>query len=285
MRDNLTGERSYVRNTLLQKRAAKLITPSLPVPVASESTSLSLPSKTYPSSPLLSSLPSSSSSSSLSLLDIISISSDDETDFVTCNPHIPIPTVPVSNTPVHLSKSPIPSLINQKRLLRQSPEVIIVLDSDEDNEDSEMMKKQRIGQAVKQEDEVKIKTERSASQAHMYTLPQQHKHQHKQRHVHPPFVDTVFHTSEDNESPKWPQDYYVCDVAKAFRDPPRGMSKKAAFQAYFPGLLFKKSTFYDNYNLWIRTPTNLCTKHVDYGHTPKGSWREFLDSRAQYLNK
>ena len=159
--------------------------------------------------------------------------------------------------------------------LRQLPEVIIVLDSDE--EDEAVVKKQRMDQEVKQEDEVKIKMERSDS--YMDMLPQQ-----RERHVHQPLVDTVFHTSSEDDSPNWPQDYYVCDVAKAFKDPPRGVSKKAAFQAYFPEIIFKKSTYYDNYNLWIRTPTNLCTKHANYGRTPKGLWRGFLDARAQYLN-
>ena len=136
-----------------------------------------------------------------------------------------------------------------------------------------MVKKQRM--EVKQEDEVKIKMERSASRMDM--LPQQ------RERLHQPFVDTVFHSEDD--SPKWPQDYYVCDVAKAFKDPPRGVSKKAAFQAYFPGIIFRKSTYYDNYNLWIRTPTDLCTKHANYGCTPKGSWKGLLDARARYLNQ
>jgi hypothetical protein len=241
MRDNLTGERSYVRKTLLQKRAAKLITPS-PAFI-----------------PLSSSLPSSLSSSSLSP-NVISISSDDETDLNLC---IPIPTLPLSNT--------------RKRSHHQSPEVIIVLDSDE--EDEAVVKKQRMDKEVKQEDEVKIKTERSTSHVGMLPpLAPQH-----DRRVHQPFVETVFHSEDD--SLKWPQDYFVCDVAKAFKDPPRGVSKKAAFQAYFPGLLFKKSTYYDNYNLWIRTPTNLCTKHTNYGRTPKGSWKEFLVARARYFNQ
>jgi hypothetical protein len=157
-----------------------------------------------------------------------------------------------------------------------------VLDSDEEDEAFKLAKRQRMDKEVKQEDEVKVKTEqthwqRSTSHmAHMGMLPPQH-----ERHIHQPFVETVFHGEDD--SLKWPQDYFVCDVAKAFKDPPRGVSKKAAFQAYFPGLLFKKSTYYDNYNLWIRTPTDLCNKHVNYGRTPKGSWREFLVARARYF--
>ena len=81
--------------------------------------------------------------------------------------------------------------------------------------------------------------------------------------IRQPSVDMVF-LSED-EAPKWPQDYYVCDIAKAFKRPPQGLSKKAAFGAYFPGLSFKKLTFYNNYNLWIRTPRDF---HMKYSLWP-----------------
>jgi hypothetical protein len=281
MRDNLTGERSYVRDTLSKQRAAKL-------ELISPSPALSISNKPY----------------------TIPISSDDEADSVTCNPRIP------NLNPI------IPLSITRKRSLRQFPEIDIVLDSDEEDEavekrlrmgkkkqkmdkqvklqDSDEVeiiivldsdeedeavekrrrmgkKKQKIDKQVKLEDsdEVEIKMERCAS--HMDILPR------RRKHVNQPFIDTVFH-GEDN-SPKWPQDYYVCDVAKAFREPPRGVSKKAAFRAYFPGVLFKKSTYYDNYNLWIRTPINICTKHSNYGRTPRGSWREFLVARAQNFDK
>jgi hypothetical protein len=54
-----------------------------------------------------------------------------------------------------------------------------------------------------------------------------------------------------DEGLKWPQDYHVCDVMSVFKKPPHGISKKAAFMKHFPGLEFKKSTFYNNYNLWM----------------------------------
>jgi hypothetical protein len=52
------------------------------------------------------------------------------------------------------------------------------------------------------------------------------------------------------EAPKWPQDYYVCDILAVFKQPPHGILKKTAFERHFPSMEFKKSIFYDNYNLW-----------------------------------
>jgi hypothetical protein len=81
------------------------------------------------------------------------------------------------------------------------------------------------------------------------------------------------------------QDYHVCDVAAVFKKPPHGISKKATFTMHFPGLQFKKSMFYDNYNLWIQTPVAFCTRYADYGCTEKGSWRTFLTAHVRYLEK
>ena len=91
------------------------------------------------------------------------------------------------------------------------------------------------------------------------------------------------HTNQSfsqEEGPKWPQDYYVCDIVAVFKRPPRGISKKTTFERHFPGLEFKKSTFYDNYNLWKRTPIALRSHYVDYGRTAKGSWKKFMTARA-----
>jgi hypothetical protein len=101
--------------------------------------------------------------------------------------------------------------------------------------------------------------------------------------IRQPSVDTVF-LSED-EAPRWPQDYHVCDIAKAFKKPPQGISRKTAFRAHFPDLSWKKSTFYDNYKLWKTTPTEFRMKFVDYGRTKKGSWRGFLAARAKHLSR
>jgi len=48
---------------------------------------------------------------------------------------------------------------------------------------------------------------------------------------------------------------------------------------------FKKSTFYDNYNLWLRTPVAFRKKYADYGQTEKGLWKVFLTARVRYLEK
>jgi hypothetical protein len=151
-----------------------------------------------------------------------------------------------------------------------SPEVILVFDPEEE-----------MNIRIKQENPLSIKMEDSdsadePSDNSMDTSPLR-----QARRVRQPSVDMVF-LSED-EAPKWPQDYYVCDIAKAFKQPPQGLSKKAAFGAYFPGLSFKKSTFYDNYNLWIRTPRDFRMKYADYGRTEKGSWKHFLAARAKHL--
>jgi hypothetical protein len=44
------------------------------------------------------------------------------------------------------------------------------------------------------------------------------------------------------------------------------------------------ATFYDNYNLWIRTPLDFHMKYAEYGRTEKGSWTRFLAAHAKYLH-
>ena len=96
---------------------------------------------------------------------------------------------------------------------------------------------------------------------------------------------SIFYSDDVDKGPKWPQDYHVCDVTSVFKKPPCGLSKKVAFMKHFPGLEFKKSTFYDNYNLWLRTPVAFCTKYADYGQMEKGLRKVFLTAQARYLNK
>ena len=96
---------------------------------------------------------------------------------------------------------------------------------------------------------------------------------------------SIFYSTDVDEGLKWPQYYHVCDVTSIFKKPPHGLFKKVTFMKHFPGLEFKKSTFYGNYNLWLQTPVAFHTKYADYGQTEKGSWKVFLTAQAQYLNK
>ena len=244
--DNLSAEQSYVRDALSQKHVAALTQPPL----------IELPERSHS--------PSSSTGSTDCLVkntlsqELIVISSNDEIS------SLPAPTVPSINP--------------RKRPLPRSPEVILVLDSDEEVEKDAASKRRRVGwKGIKQEGTengaVQIKLEKEVDAASSPLQPHR---------VCQPSVDTVCFSEDD--APKWPQHYYVCDVAKVFKKPPPGVSKKAAFCAHFPGLLFKKSTFYDNYNIWIRTPRDFRMKYSDYGHTPKGTWKHFLAARAKYLD-
>jgi hypothetical protein len=70
-----------------------------------------------------------------------------------------------------------------------------------------------------------------------------------------------------------------------FKKLPCGISKKAAFVKHFPGLEFKKSTFYDNYNLWMQASIPLHTRYADYGWIGKGLCKSFLTACARYLKK
>jgi hypothetical protein len=103
------------------------------------------------------------------------------------------------------------------------------------------------------------------------------------RRHHQLSTSSIFYS--DDEGPKWPQDYYICNVVAVFKKPPCGISKMASFAMHFPGLQFKKSTFYDNYNLWIRTPVAFRMRYADYGCTEKGSWRGFLTTHVRYLER
>ena len=173
----------------------------------------------------------------------------------------------------------------------QSHEVILVLDSDEEREVAAK------GPAIKQEHEVKIKMEPGVEHRMDGSTSKQQRRQHSGDSMESSGCETdtsprrrrqlstssIFYS--DDEGPKWPQDYYVFDVVAVFKKPPRGISKKASFAMHFPGLQFKKSTFYDNYNLWIRTPVAFRTRYADYGHMEKGLWRHFLTARVRYLER
>jgi 5S rRNA maturation endonuclease (ribonuclease M5) len=236
IRDNLTGERAYIRDALAQKRAATLA-----------STSAASTSSTSSVSP-----PIVATSRSCS---IISLSSSDETQ-------------------LSKARTPVPTVNSLKSQKRPRPEVIVILDSDEEGE---IIRTKRT--KVKQEHGVKIKLENIDvdTSEDSDTSPL-----HRQR-IRQPSVDTVY-PSED-EAPKWPQDYFVCDIAKVFKNPPHGVSRKTAFKVHFPELLWKKSTFYDNLRLWRTTPTEFRTKFVDHGRAQKGTWKAFLARRAKLLSK
>ncbi|KAF8234256.1 hypothetical protein L208DRAFT_845642 [Tricholoma matsutake] len=290
-RDNLPGEKSYIREALSKKCGLELASNLLPsTPSSLVPSSLTFPSSLATPPPVIKKrrVPSSLTfpsflaapppvvkkhrvPSSLAVPppvvtkqhspDIILILSDDENIALTRNPQLPVPTIPSAKC--------------QKQSLPHSPGVVLVLDSEEENGQG----RTQLNIHIKQENLLSIKMEDSddeASTDDMYMSPLR-----QAQHVRQPSVDTVF-LSED-ETPKWPQDYYVCNIAKAFKQPPQGLSKKVAFGAYFPGLSFKKSTYYDNYNIWIRTPREFRMKYVDYGRTDKGSWKHFLAARAKYL--
>ena len=171
-------------------------------------------------------------------------------------------------------------------------EVILVLDSDEEDVSAKGLAK---GLAMKgpkvEEREVRIKKEPGVEHE-----MDSHSSTRRRRRLSSDSIESssgetemasssIFYSDDVDEGPKWPQDYHVCDVASVFKKPPRGLSKKVAFMKHFPGLEFKKSTFYDNYNLWLRTLVAFRTKYADYGQTEKGSWKVFLTARARYLNK
>ena len=182
-----------------------------------------------------------------------------------------------------------------KRSTPRSCEVILVLDSDEERE---VAAKGPV--TVKQEHEVRIKMEPGVEYRMDDHTSTRRRRQHSgdsiesvessgcetdtsPQRLRQPSTSSVFYS--DDEGPKWPQDYHVCDVVAVFKKPPHGISKKAAFAMHFPGLQFKKSTFYDNYNLWERMPVAFRTRYTDYGRTEKGSWKVFLATRMRYLEK
>jgi hypothetical protein len=236
MQENLTGERSYVRNILSQGHATLILPPSY------------APSSSPP--------PPIHKKLSPWYDDMILTSDEDD----------------VGSVP-------------------QSHEVILVLNSDEEWEVAAK------GPAIKQEHEVKIKMEPGVEHWMDGSMSKQQHHQHSgdsmessgcktdtsPQHHCQLSTSSIFYS--DNEEPKWPQDYYVCDVVAVFKKPPHGISKKASFTMHFPGLQFKKSTFYDNYNLWIQTPVAFYMRYADYGHMEKGLWRFFLTAHVRYLER
>jgi hypothetical protein len=242
IRDNLTGERAYIRDALAQKRAVALASTS-----AASTSSLSTSTTSSVSPPIVATSRSCS---------IISLSSSDETQ-------------------LSKARTPVPTVNSLKSQKRPRPEVIVILDSDEEKE-GEIIRTKRA--KVKQEHaKIKVENVDGDTSEDTDTSPL-----HRQR-IRQPSVDTIY-LSED-EAPKWPQDYFVCDIAKVFKNPPHGVSRKTAFKVHFPDLLWKKSTFYDNLRLWRTTPTEFRTKFVDHGRVQKGTWKAFLARRAKLLRK
>jgi GTP cyclohydrolase II len=305
MRENLTGERRHVREILSQKRTTLTLSPfhspssapppSAPPPPVCEK---SLPPLSAPPPPV-------HKRSSAPYDDMTLISSDDEAGSTT-----PIwPLVTPSRSSARPGDRPAP----------HAPEVILVLDSDEEWE-AAVKGLSTKGPMVKQEQEVRIKMEPGVEHWMDSHTSRLHRRQcsgesirssrcktdmsphlsMQQRRCRQPSGDSfesssssgetetagsIFYSEDEDKGLKWPQDYHVCDVVTVFKKTPRGISKKAAFAMHFPGLQFKKSTFYDNYNLWMRTPVAFRTRYADYGWTNKGSWKVFLTARARYFEK
>lgn len=185
-RDNLPGEKSYIREALSKKCGLELASNLLPsTPSSLVPSSLTFPSSLatpppvikkcrVPSSPTF---PSSLAApppvvkkrrvpSSLAVPppvvtkqrspDIILISSDDENIAPTRNPQLPVPTIPSAKC--------------QKQSLPHSPGVVLVLDSEEENGRG----RTRLNIHIKQENLLLIKMEDSddeASTDDMYMLP------------------------------------------------------------------------------------------------------------------
>lgn len=181
--------------------------------------------------------------------------------------------------------TPIPAFQPCKRSIPDSPELILILESDEEQDLVTKWPK------LEQEHEVAIKIEPGVKCC-TPTLPQ-HSCQPSGNSIKSSGSEmdhsfsqqsslTVF--CSDDEPPKWPQDYYVCDILTVFKKPPHGVSKRAVFERQSPGLPFKKSMFYDNYNLWKQTPIAFCTQFENYSWTKKGSWKGFLAACARHLH-
>jgi hypothetical protein len=96
-----------------------------------------------------------------------------------------------------------------------------------------------------------------------------------------PSIDGSSNPSSDEDTVKWPRDFYAVDIVHAFdkcEAASRNSKKKVAatFEKHF-GVPFKKSTYYLNRERWFKAPQASRDKALAAGRTRDGLWTAFLD--------
>ena len=79
----------------------------------------------------------------------------------------------------------------------------------------------------------------------------------------------------------WLANFYALNITAAFdrtgKNRSRGHGAKFIFFQIFPGIEFKKSTFYNNKKRWKCAPSEERMLAIDAGHTDAGLWSMFTD--------
>ncbi|OSC98755.1 hypothetical protein PYCCODRAFT_1427689 [Trametes coccinea BRFM310] len=89
---------------------------------------------------------------------------------------------------------------------------------------------------------------------------------------------------------KWPSEYYVQEIAQGFKamkqladcDTRKKQTQSQRFERVFVGVRFKRSTFNDNFRLWMNAPAQIQDMFQSYGRSDAGLWKRFVAALKDY---
>ena len=79
--------------------------------------------------------------------------------------------------------------------------------------------------------------------------------------------------SPEMDMKSWPADYHAVDIINAFVP----SKPKQAFRKFFPGVLFKASTFYEHRRRWRSAAQEERDRALMGGHNDAGLWSQFME--------